>query len=237
MEQDSLEYVFRLPDGGPVYHETNLGNFIAEPWNAISSLTFLIPVIYLLFRLKGHYRNYAFLLFWASPLMVVGGLGSTLYHAFRASRFFLLMDIVPIAILTLSVSIYFWNKILPHWLYIVLVIVVSFLLRYAATAFVDGQNMINVSYFITGVMIFLPALIFLFRTNFFQVRYLIYSLFFLLMALFFRYADDFENQIFAAGTHWLWHIFTSAGAFTLAIYLIKVRDIEIEQLQDHQPVG
>jgi len=219
--------MIRLPDGGPVYHETDLDLFFAEPWNAISSLTFLIPVFYLLYHLRGQYRGYAFLIFWAAPLMAIGGLGSALYHAFRASRFFLFMDFVPIAILTLSVSIYFWNKILPHWIYIALVIAASLILRFATFGLVQGHAAINLSYFITGLMIFLPALIFLFKTNFFQVRFLIYSVIFLLAALFFRHADDWENQFFAAGTHWLWHIFTSAGAFTLTLYLIRIKDITI----------
>jgi predicted membrane channel-forming protein YqfA (hemolysin III family) len=219
--------MFRLPDGGPVYHETDLDLFFVEPWNAISSLTFLIPVFYLLYKLRGQYREYAFLIFWAAPLMTIGGIGSTLYHAFRASRFFLFMDFVPITILTLSISIYLWNKILPHWIYIILVIAVSFAFRFAVFGYVQGSASINLAYFITGLMIFLPALIFLFQTRFFEVRLLILSVVFLIAALFFRYADDWEHQFFAAGMHWLWHIFTSAGAFTLSLYLIRIKDITI----------
>jgi hypothetical protein len=219
--------MFRLPDGGPVYHETDLDQFIVEPWNALSSLTFLIPVIYLLFRLRGRYREYPFLIYWAAPLMTIGGLGSAIYHAFRVSKFFLFMDVIPIAMLTLSVSIYFWNKILPHWSYIVLIIGGSIVLRFIAFGYIEGSPAINLSYFITGLMIFLPAVIFLFSTGFYQVKYLIFSVLFLITALIFRYADDLENQLFAAGTHWLWHVFTSAGAFSLAIYLIKIKDIKL----------
>lgn len=221
----------RLRDNGPIYYETDLNQHFVEPWNAVSSLTFLIPVIYLLIRLKGHYREYAFLIFLAAPLMAIGGIGSTLYHAFRAHRFFLYMDFVPIAIMTLSISIYFWHKVLPNWFYILLIIASSFLLRFAAFGYATGHTAINLSYFLTGIMIFLPALIFLFRTRFFEVKYLIYSILFLITALFFRYADSWDYHIFAAGTHWLWHIFTSAGALTLAIYLIKIHDINPKQTE------
>ncbi|MBE0638596.1 MAG: hypothetical protein IH598_08750 [Bacteroidales bacterium] len=219
--------MFRLPDGGPVYHETDLDHLFVEPWNAISSLTFLIPVFYLLYHLRGQYRQYAFLIFWAAPLMAIGGIGSTLYHAFRAHRFFLFLDFVPIAIMTLSISIYLWNKVLPHWMYVIGVITVSLIFRFAAFRLVEGHAAINLSYFITGLMIFLPAMIFLISTRFKYVKYLLYSALFLLLALFFRHADDWENQIFKAGTHWLWHIFTSIGALTLAVYLIKVKDIRL----------
>ncbi len=220
----------RLRDNGPVYYETDLDHLFVEPWNAISSLTFLIPVIFLLIRLKGQYHHYWFLIFVAAPLMAIGGLGSTLYHAFRAHPFFLYMDFVPIALMTLSISIYFWYKVLPNWFYILLVVAASFLLRFAAFGFVKGHTAINLSYFLTGVMIFLPALIFLFRTHFIEVKYLIYSILFLIIALFFRYADSWENHFFSFGTHWLWHIFTSTGALTLATYLIKIQDIKPDKI-------
>lgn len=219
--------MYRLADGGPLYFETDLDRFFVEPVNAVTSLTFLIPVIYLLFRLRGRYREFPFLIYWASPLLAIGGIGSAIYHAFRASTFFLIMDVLPIALLTLSVSIYFWNKILPHWAYIIVVIAGTLLIRFVAFGFLEGHAAINLSYFITGVMIFLPALIFLFRTNFHQSKSLAWSVLFLLIALLFRWTDDFENQIFAAGTHWLWHIFTTAGALALAVYLIHIKDLKL----------
>jgi predicted membrane channel-forming protein YqfA (hemolysin III family) len=217
----------RLPDGGPLYFETDLDHLIVEPWNAFSSLTFLIPVAYLLWRLRGQYREYAFLIFWAAPLMAIGGIGSTIYHAFRVSRFFLFMDFVPIALLTISVSIYLWLKVLSRWYWVVLVIAASVALRFLAFNYFIGNARINSSYFITGVMIFLPALIFLARTHFFEIRQLMISGVFLALALLFRYTDDFYPPLLPNGTHWLWHIFTSAGAIFLAIYLIKIKNVRL----------
>jgi predicted membrane channel-forming protein YqfA (hemolysin III family) len=98
-------------------------------------------------------------------------------------------------------------------------------LRFVVFGFVQGSAAINMSYFITGLMIFLPAIIFTVKTGFLDARNLVLSAIFLFIALFFRYADDWENQLFAAGTHWLWHIFTSAGALTLTLYLIKIKDV------------
>ncbi len=46
-----------LPDGGGYYAETNPQNFVLEPWNAVSSLAFLVPVIYYMVKLKGRYRE------------------------------------------------------------------------------------------------------------------------------------------------------------------------------------
>ncbi len=75
--------------------------------------------------------------------------------------------------------------------------------------------------------IFLPAIIFLFRTNFFEVKHLLYSVAFLVLALFFRYADDWQTPLLSNGTHWLWHVSTSLGAIALANYLVKITPINL----------
>ena len=212
-----------LGDSGPWYFETDLSRTIVEPWNAFSSLTFLIPVFYLLWQLRGRYREYAFLIFWAAPLMALGGIGSTIYHAFRASNFFLFMDFVPIALLTLSVSIYLWLKILPHKAWLILVITLFALMRWLTFMLFEGSGRINSGYFVTGLMIFLPAIIFLIKTNFYKIYLPVSSVLFLVLALFFRYADDYSQPLLPNGTHWLWHVCTSAGAFALAIWLVHIR--------------
>jgi len=221
----------RLADGGPVYFETDLNRFIVEPWNAYTSLTFLIPVFYLLWILRGRYKEFAFLIFWAAPLMAIGGIGSTIYHAFRVSPFFLIMDVLPIALLTLSVSIYLWLKILPHWWWVLVVIAVSVGLRFLAFYIFNGNAQINASYFITGATIFIPGLIFLFKTRFFGFSNLVYSVIFLALALFFRFADDYNPPILPNGTHWLWHIFTSAGAIFLSVYLVKIKNLKLNPIK------
>ncbi len=83
-----IERTFELSDGGPVYFETNLQNFIVEPWNAFSSLTIVLPAIYFLIKLYGKYRNYAFVIYFCCPLLLIGGFGSTFYHAFRSLTIF-----------------------------------------------------------------------------------------------------------------------------------------------------
>jgi hemolysin III len=216
-------------DGGPVYHETQLGQWLVEPWNAFSSLLFLIPVIYFFFKLKGHYKQYGFLIFWCSPLLILGGLGSTIFHAFRSHRFFLYLDFVPIAFLTLSISIYFFLK-LTKWWWIVLIIILSFLTRFSLFTFYHGHGAINASYFMTGILIFLPALLFLVKTRFFMVSRMIWALLCFGVALLFRFMDDWNNLPLPIGTHWLWHVFCAAGAWFLGSYLIKIADIDISPI-------
>jgi hemolysin III len=213
-------------DGGPIYHETQFGHWLVEPWNAFSSLLFLVPVIYFLFKLKGQYKHYGFLIFWCSPLLVMGGLGSTIFHAFRSHRFFLYLDFVPIALLTLSISIYFFLKLIRWW-WVVLIIILSFLIRFSLFSFYHGHGAINASYVMTGVLIFLPALLFLIKTRFFLVSIMLWALLCFGVALLFRFMDDWNTISLSLGTHWLWHVFCAVGAWFLGSYLIKIADINL----------
>jgi hypothetical protein len=211
-------------DGGPIYHETHPGHVIVEPWNAISSLLFWVPVIYFLIRLRGHYKEHLFLIVWCSPLLFIGGLGSAIFHAFRSHRFFLFMDFVPIAILTLSVSIYFFLRLMKWW-WVVLIMLLTIALRFVLFAFFRGQGAINASYFMTGVLIFLPALLFVIKSRFFSVSLLIWALICFAVALFCRYADGWQHMPLPMGTHWLWHVFSAAGAWLLGAYLVRIEKL------------
>lgn len=97
--------ILHPPDHGPIYRETtDLSLFIVEPWNAWSSLTFLIPAFVFLWQLRGQYASYAFFVYFCSPMLILGGLGSTFFHAFRSSGWLLAMDVLPIVLLVLGIS-------------------------------------------------------------------------------------------------------------------------------------
>ncbi|MBN2174176.1 MAG: hypothetical protein JW731_08595 [Bacteroidales bacterium] len=221
-------YDHRFLDGGPVYTETNPDQFIVEPWNAASSLLIVLPAIYWFFIIRKDWQNYKFMLY-AIPLMILGGTGSTLFHAFRVSRFFLFMDFVPTAILTLSFSIYFWIKILKRWWYVFFVILPTFALRFLMFGKLPPHTAINVSYVITGVITGLPLVILLFRSNFFKVQYVIYTIFLFTAAIIFRELDAYEISFLPMGTHFLWHAFSGAGAWFILAYLYVFRNGELRR--------
>lgn len=207
-----------LADGGPVYAETDLSMIIPEPWNALSSLLILAPALYWAWRLRGEYRKYAFLSF-CMPLLFLGGLGSTLFHAFRASSFLLLMDVLPTALLTLSVMLFLWYKLLGKWQYLAIILLVFVGLQVAVRYVASPHTAINLSYFITGTLIFLPVLLILIRTHWQHLLQIGGALFFFVLSLFFREIDAWEESLLPMGTHWLWHVSTGVGAFLLAEYL------------------
>jgi hypothetical protein len=212
----------QVPDYGPVYRETtDLSHLIVEPWNAWSSLTFLIPAFIFLWQLRGQYREYAFIAWFCCPLLIIGGLGSTFFHAFRSSVWLILMDGVPIVILVLGVSIWMWLKVLPRKILMLPVLVVFVGLSLLATWKLSGQDRISAGYFFRGLMLLLPCYIFLRKTGFRQSGLLFAAILCFILALAFRFADE---KIFISfmpwGTHWLWHVSTAFGAWYLGRYLI-----------------
>jgi hypothetical protein len=217
----------RFHDGGPIYAETNPGQYIVEPWNAFSSLLIVLPAIWWFIVIRNNVTGFKFMLY-SIPLMILGGTGSTLYHAFRSSSFFLYMDFIPTAILTLSMGIYFWFKVLKKWWYVFLVFILSFLIRFMFFNNLPSHTAINLSYTITGTMIGLPLLILLFRTHFYKWNYVVITIVFFLAGILFRELDSRHISFLPMGTHFLWHVFTGIGAWFILGYLYYLRKREVE---------
>src|SRR2546429_7957798 len=105
----------RGPDPGPLYTEPPVElktgqpfpGGIAEPWNAATALLFVLIVVYWGGRLRGRLKEYPFLAV-TLPLLFVGGVGGTLYHGLRCWVGFFLMDVLPIFLLGLILSGYWW---------------------------------------------------------------------------------------------------------------------------------
>src|SRR5579864_6353866 len=145
----------RLPrDHGPIYTETlhNLPAYFADGWrmvepcNAVTASVFIFIAAFWLVRLRGRYRRHPFVMS-GLVILLVGGIGGTVYHAFRQWPIFLAMDFVPISLLSLMAAIYLWVRLRPQWYFVVLIIVGIVLLMLAMVALrPPGQMGINVGY-------------------------------------------------------------------------------------------
>lgn len=213
-------------DGGPIYAETDLSSFISEPWNAISSLAIALPSVYWAIKLRKHRRQYSFLYF-LMPLLFLGGMGSTFYHAFRSSKLLLWMDVAPTSMVTLSVGVYFWDKILSHKWQVVAIIVPFTIFRLVISEIVPGQLGTNLSYFIVGFLIFFPIIFFLIKRKFRDVKPVFISVSFLSLSLIMRRLDFEMVGIFPMGSHFLWHLFSGVGAYYLAQFIYFIRTEEL----------
>lgn len=241
MVSDTLRQAIqeRLVDGGPIYTETtleHLNHLVVEPWNAYSSLFFLLPPLYWGLKLKGAYRNYPFITF-CLPFLVLGGLGSTLFHAFRTSRWLLYLDFMPIVVITFALTIYFWAKALGKWSYAIAALVLMFTLMAPVWQFVPHPHKINISYFIRGTFMFLPMILILNKTQYVNVKLLVLSIALFIAALACRQFDNLPSvqKVFPMGIHWMWHIFTVIGAFTLTEYVYRFVNLEKTKAEQTNP--
>lgn len=153
------------------------------------------------------------------PLLFVGGMGSTLFHAFRASPWLLWMDILPILLLTAALSIYLWTKAIGRFDTAILLFGLYFGFQLFIWFSAQLPDLINFSYFLRGVMMFLPAALLMRRVGLRLLKPFIYALLFFGLALCFRSLDFAFQTWLPMGSHWLWHVATAIGAHFLARFL------------------
>lgn len=219
----------RMQGGGPWYAETRItDDLIVEPWNSFSSLALIFPAVYFLWKIRKEPMQFKFLLL-CIPLLFANGLGSTLFHGLRSSRFFLTMDYMPAFILTLLITAYLWIKVLPKWWMGIGVMGLVFLIRRGAFEFFSGRFSINASYAIGGLAFLIPLVMLIRKTEYKFVKQIVIVVISFLLALYFRNADKDFVDIIPFGTHFLWHIFSGIGAFYLADFLYRFRLNELNQ--------
>ncbi len=142
-----------IKDFGPQYHEFVADALIKEPWNAYSSLFFLVPVVFWLIRLRGEYRE-NWIITLILPFLFLNGVGSTLYHAFRSSNFFLILDFAPAIVVCLITGTYLWTKVVRKWYWGLLILIAAYLIApFMMRLFVNlfGEAWSNVGYVIIGI--------------------------------------------------------------------------------------
>lgn len=219
-----------IPKYGPLYKETNLEQIIVEPWATYSNFLFTIFIIYWFVKIWQQRNEYKFI-FYALIVLSVGNVGGCMYHAKRDIAFWLLLDALPIMILTLSAGIYFWVKTKSKWYIIVASVLIPFGLVTLVHTFFDvpDQSAPNIGYAAMAVSILTPVIIYLYQTKFRYLLWIVLSLSGFGVAIFFRIIDlDSNIPFLPMGTHWLWHIFgaISTNFLILFAYLIRKREIE-----------
>lgn len=211
-------------DGGLLYTETNLDHFFPEPLNMITSALFLIPTVYWLIRLKGFDKRYTFLSI-ATYFLLTACVGSTIYHGLRKWKFFIYMDWVPIAVLCLLASGYFWYKLTGRWYYALLAYVIFVGTVFGIRKFMplqDVQLSVSLNYGVMVLMIILPLALLLIRMKGHNVWLVVTSLLAFGTALFFRVADKWQWVSF--GTHFLWHFFGAVATSVIFVFIYRFKD-------------
>lgn len=218
-----------IRDGGPIYVETNNymnsndKGLIWEPFNAGSALIFAVVAIFWLIKIRGKEEALFFQV--CMVVLLIGGLGGTLYHALRSSPWFLMMDVMPILILfVLSVGWIIARLNVKRCLAWLLAIggFIGTLAFYALLRFLDltvlGPSM---GYLMIGVYILVPYTIYALRTQKESIIYLICAVLLFLTAYIARSIDLIVD--IPMGTHFLWHTFGAMATASLTNYLWRTR--------------
>lgn len=216
-------------DSGPIYRETILGRLPVEPYNTASNLLFLFIIIYWTIKIYPQFRKYRFIVYFLITLFI-GYVGGTIYHGTRSHEIWLLMDWVPIFILSVSGVVYFFRKLSVHWLIMTVLVVFPFILIFVLDNFptlpLPTRHLIEYSS-LAGVIL-LPIFFYLRKTNWLFKGRILMGLLLFCIAIFFRTIDDTElsNSLFPMGTHFLWHIFGSLAVHSIISYLYLVKKID-----------
>ncbi len=206
-------------DGGPVYTETDPSNIIVEPYNAVSAAVFIIIVLYWAIKLRGTFKTHTFMNL-CVPILAIGSVGGTIYHAFRLHIFFMYMDWVPILVLCLMASLYFFIRIFGSWKRASVIVGIFTLIQVLLFQVFSERVSINVSYGLLALFILTPLFWWL-KIQQFAHAYLIWlALGSFTIALFFRIADRWE--VLEMGTHFLWHTFGALACHCLFSYVYKI---------------
>ena len=207
-------------DSGPIYQETLAGRIPVEPFNTFSNLVFLAIIFYLSKKIYQSKRKHLFLLS-SLPIIFISWIGGTVYHATRSHEFWIMLDWVPIMLLSLMGVVYFIFKIKKEWkprlLIITIIIVLSVLPRMLP---IPEKYNSSVNYLLTAVSLVGPIFWYLYLTKWKHAKLMILACVIFLIAVFFRTLDNLM-VVLPMGTHWLWHLFGGISVFFLLFYIYK----------------
>ena len=210
-------------DHGPIYSETMLGRFPVEPWNTYSNICFLLLVIYWAKRTGFRHRQHP-LIISILPILLVGFVGGSLFHATRSNRVWLIMDFMPILICSLVAAIHLWGRVLNSlWKGLGIVLLYFIVLRILIYTLDLGLTLrITVGYSSLAFGILLPAIIHSGKQSWTDSHLLIATGCSFVVALFFRYIDQgIGKQLLQMGTHFLWHVFGAISVYFLTEYIFR----------------
>jgi len=222
----------KINDFGPLYTETDLSSIPVEPFNTFSNVFFLIVVIYWFLQLKNtdmplRFKRY---LSFSLPVLFIGFVGGTVYHATRSHNVWLLLDFLPILILVLITSYFCWRRLrmsLPV-IGLCLIGLIALPRLYIYSFAKNAEVNISFSYFILSMAVTLPIFIYEFKNGRRTLGPFLLALATVMTALGFRVADSSDfvaANLPTVGTHWVWHILGALGCHFLILYLRKSEEL------------
>jgi len=216
---NSEQRYFHPVDGGPIYFESDFSAFIAEPWNMASALVFVLIAGYWIYKSAPIKKQTPFV-FYASILLLIGGIGGSLYHGFRNSEITLLMDWVPILLLVLGASVYFLKFSTGTWKLPILAVLILFTFEFINWNFAPARMNNNISYILMALTVLVPTFLVLRKIKFKGWKSITLAFSCFILALIFRIFD--RDGLLPMGTHFLWHSFGAVATFFMFRFVWKL---------------
>jgi hypothetical protein len=216
------QYGERIADHGPLYVETDFTRLIREPCNAITAFLFVILALVWLYRLRGQYRLHPFTTV-CLPILLIGGIGGTLFHAFRRHPIFFYMDVIPILVLVLLGAGYLWVRLRPRFWHLLGVLFLLVLLQLPFALLRETHYAIVAHYVTLATLILIPVAVTLVKTRFRHAQLIKLTIVCFGWAILFRFLDPLTAPILPGlGTHWLWHTLGAVTTALLAEYFFRL---------------
>lgn len=236
MPQNPPEPALRLADDGPRYTETPADPYApdsripAEPWNTATASLFIALAVTWLVILRRSWRILPFLVS-GLVILLAGGLGGTLYHAFRTRRIYFYLDLIPILALgVLAIALvcfrlrrwYGARRVLLAAAGVLAAFLLVNLLVFRVAVFESRTLPVNLSYVSQAVLMLIPIVVLLIRTRFRHAAYIAAGVVSFGIAWFFRLIDGTPFDSLPMGTHWLWHLFGALCTNFLIVYFVRM---------------
>ena len=206
-------------DNGPIYLETVMGRFPVEPWNTFSNLLFLALIVFWFLRIRHDARDHMFIAL-SLPVLLLGYVGGTVFHATRSHNIWLALDFGPIAFLMLAVATFFWRRQAVSWFLAPLFVIVPIVLAGLALSQMGQRAGPQWGYPIMVFIMLLPVARYLMRTGWKGAGLIGASLAVFALAAWLRSIDGSALVgLLPMGTHWLWHSFGAVAVHLLILYI------------------
>lgn len=208
-------------DSGPIYLETMMGRFPVEPWSTASNLLFLAMIVYWAWRVCEDLAAHRFIVF-ALPVLFVGWVGGTVYHATRSADIWLYLDFGPIALSAMAVGVFFWRRQGVGWPGTVALVLGPIVLAIAINVIFNLSHAMQAvfGYPALAIAILLPVLRYLRNTGWANWHYVAGGLGVFAAAVFFRTIDlQINPDVMPMGTHFLWHSLGAVAVHLLVVYI------------------
>ena len=211
-------------DFGPIYSETDRSRFPVEPWNTAINAIFFFILVYFAVQTRLDYKRYP-LIVAGLPILLVGFVGGTVFHATRSNSLWLILDFLPILILAGMTALYFWKRLAGSIFKAVLFVVIPVgAIRMIGAAVLPRHFFISLSYGTLALALLIPIFICSFREGAREMLLLIGALLIFAVALLCRILDSvLGTSILPMGTHFLWHLFGGVSVFLLMKFILVNR--------------